>query len=250
MTQILVDLGHEDRIVGLHSYDPHAGDLAPAVGDLFQIDYEKLLTLRPTDIFIQPTIAGVPSRLTELAMAHGWGVHPYKIELRDDVLGAIDDAGRRLDDEPAAAKLRASIESHWRAIESLTAGRPRVPTLLVIGRNPMNCAGPDTFLSQMLQAAGGVNVLPASSNRYPVLDREAVVRLDPRIILSIHSTEPDESRRLELTESLRPRIRTLSDPAAVLPSSTLPRILAKMARLIHPDLAGAIDAATAEWERR
>jgi ABC-type Fe3+-hydroxamate transport system substrate-binding protein len=74
--------------------------------------------------------------------------------------------------------------------------------IYLIWKNPYMAAGTDTFINQMLIQAGFVNLLPPDS-RYPELDIQELVRLNPEVLLL--SSEPypfAEKHILELQELL------------------------------------------------
>jgi iron complex transport system substrate-binding protein len=246
MTQMLIDLGESDRIVAVGEYDPVKPVQAAVVGDLYRIDYEKLLSLRPTDVFMQPGKQGVPARLQELATKHGWKLHAFEIETRDDALRVLGETiGPAIGDPAAAQKLRHTVERQWDQLAKLTATEPRPGCLLVVGRNPVVCAGPQTFISQMLEAAGGRNVLSDAGVRYPVIDREKMLALRPEVIVWIRagvSGDVGEPRAaLGLPDGLEARVIVVDDAAALLPSTSMPRVIAQMARALHPKLTPGID---------
>ena len=77
--------------------------------------------------------------------------------------------------------------------------------------------------------------LPAGLFRLSVDDGGVTVLTDTAL-----SDAPDG---LEIAAVRHNRIVLINDPLAQLPSSSLPRIGAAMAKAIHPDLAAAIDNA-------
>jgi len=123
-----------------------------------------------------------------------------------------------------------------------------VPTLLLTSTNPLGAAGPGTFLDKMLTFAGGRNVLDASAGDYPQLSKETVVTLDPDVIVIVRGQAgdpPDELpaslAELQMRAVQEGNVRWLSDPHAMLPTTTMPRVTAKLAKVLHPDLADRID---------
>lgn len=242
-TQMLVDLGYKDGIVGVGAYDPLAGKPAAVVGDLYQLDYEKLLAIQPTHVFLQPGKSGAPGKLQELARRHQWAIYAYEVETKHDAMTALHWIGGMIGARAEARKLADDLQRRWEAIEKLTDRGGKPQTLLVIGRNPMTCAGPNTFLSQMLTAAGGINALAGSANRYPVIDKEAALKIDPQVILLVTSDESESNKTPSLPASLMERVRIVSDEQALLPSTTMVRVMGKMAVTLHPDLKMEINAA-------
>jgi len=257
ITQIIIDLGRGDAIVGVGRYDPAAGRY-PVVGDLYQMDYEKLLAVEPTDLFLQPGAEGVPPKLRQLADEGGWRIHTYEIESIADVKRAIFDGtgqgvGATLDARYQAAELTDRIDERLLAIGEAVGDRAPVRTLLLVGLNPITAAGPKTFLNEMLFFAGGVNAVTREANRYPVLDKETLAAMRPDAIVLVDADGaaepfdlPNWLTAMEMPAVSNDRVLVLSDAKALLPSSSVPRITAKLAILLHPDRAETIDQAMAD----
>jgi iron complex transport system substrate-binding protein len=60
--------------------------------------------------------------------------------------------------------------------------------LIIVGRNPAELTnliviGPGSYLAELLEIAGGANVLEGTAIAYPRISLETVVRLNPDIIL-------------------------------------------------------------------
>jgi iron complex transport system substrate-binding protein len=255
LTQMIRDLGLTDSIIAVGAFDPVAPPAAAVVGDLYQIDYEKLLALAPTHVIVQAVRQPVPPRLNELAAAHRFRVTAWPIESATDVLHILrgtpqmSSLGQVLGRPAESAALADRIEQQLAAIAAITVTDNRIPrprTLLVVGTSPLTAAGPGTLLHDMLQIAGGTNALPQAAILYPVLDRERLLALRPDVIIVVTSdgtrSAAEQEQRLNLPASLRPRILHVVDPAALLPSSTMPRIAAAIARQLHPALSDQLDA--------
>jgi iron complex transport system substrate-binding protein len=223
LTRMIADLGHADAVVAATPHDAAAPAGAPVVGDLYTINYEKLLAVRPTDILIQSTKRPLPDRLQNLAKTHNWNLWTFPLEELDDIARALapettsnsSSLGQVIGDTAAAQKLAADIATSFTA------------------------AAPGTFVDQMLQAAGGQNVLPESVILYPNLSHEHLLKLNPQIVLDITQSATDAP--LNLPSQLADRVIRLDDPDALLPSSSIARMACKLAALIHPTLQQEIN---------
>ncbi len=255
LTQMVIDLGARDRIVGVGRFDPLAGTGPAIVGDLNQYDYEKLLSLDPTVILLQPPASGVPTKMQTLAREYGWRLHAYGIDTVADAKRALYDTtgvgvGAAIGRAEQARALRERIEWQLANLGVATIEQPVADVLLVVGVGAkVTAAGPDTFLDELLSFAGGVNVLPGGINDYPQLDREKIVSLNPRVIIIAHTASSDPPQEipsiladLDVAAVRAGRVHWLVDEQALLPSTTMPRIAGKLARLLHPDLAADIQA--------
>lgn len=267
VTRMVIDLGLESSLVGAGKHDPVAPSGTAVVGDLYQIDYENLLRANPTHVFLQPGKQGVPKRLTDFARSNRWIVRGYDIETVDDAIHALyhvrdgDDSsvGAALDLEKEARSLAVVVHTRLGRLEELVAGRRVERVLLLIGNNPLTAVGPNTFLGELLEIAGGKNALVGESvTRYPVLDLERVVTLRPAVVIFVDATTGSMSSHGEkLRETLagldipavkNGSIHELVDPVALLPSTSMPRVASALAMLLHPGSAFEIESIVREHE--
>jgi ABC-type hemin transport system substrate-binding protein len=262
---MLADLGAAGRVIAVGAYDPAAPTEAAVVGDLYRIDYETLLSIRPTDIVLQinnPSAGrAVPARLTELADRHHWRIHIFKIESAADALDALYTpdkpcAGSLIDDPDQARALRQRIEHQLDQLTALTRSDRAPRVLMVVGLNPLTCVGHGTFLDRLLTCAGGVNALDQTAGTWPAVDREHLLNLAPDLIVRFDPTrgsaavathESAAPEPLNLPVGLNAPIVVIDDAKALLPSTTMTRIARRLAAAIHPELRDNVEA-LAEYE--
>ncbi len=253
ITQMIIDLGMAENIVGAGMHDPVKGESVPVVGDLFNHDYEKMLGVEPTDIFLQPGAVGVPDKLRSLADSHGWRIHEYEIETVDDVLetlsGGVMSVGSVLGVSEEAKKLRGEIEGKLERLGEALKGVERERVLILIGVEPMTGVGSGTFLDELLTIAGGVNVLDGVASHYPVLDLERLIGLGPGVIVLPGRVEggdgggeiPAVLMKIDIPAVREGRVLWLRDKCSMLPSTSMVRVAGKLAKLLHPELSETID---------
>jgi iron complex transport system substrate-binding protein len=118
--------------------------------------------------------------------------------------------------------------------------------LFLIGLDPLMAAGPGTFVDQLLDRAGGRNVLEGLNVLWPQLSLEEVVRRAPDIVIVGSTGEPDPLAALRGRPGWRevPAVRDgrvyLVDPNLVnRPGPRMDEAAATLARLIHGDAGGA-----------
>jgi iron complex transport system substrate-binding protein len=187
VTEILFELGAGQRIVGVTrfcDYPAEAKDI-PKIGGIVDTDFEAIIARRP-DLVVGTSSGADPKiarQLDEADIAYGFVrmdnlEQTYRgIEKIGDFIGAAD-RGRAL-----AAKMKARVDEVARASQpaSKQAERPRV--LMVFGRNPLVAAGPKTFGHELVELAGGDNVMGDAQTSYPKLDIEKVISLNPERII-------------------------------------------------------------------
>ena len=191
LTEIIYALGAEDRLAGVTPYCRYPPEAAekPKVGALVNMNYERLLELEPDLVLLLPGHARVSGELDRLGIPS----LTVRSDSVADILDGIRTLGHSLDLRAEADRLIQSIELQMREIreersshESGRAAPPRV--LFVIGRNPgtlqqIYVCGSGSFLDEMIEIAGAVNVLSKTASPWPVISKESIIELDPDVIL-------------------------------------------------------------------
>ncbi len=196
-TEILFALGVGDRVVGVSTYCryPPAVLALPKIGTYIKPDTEKIALLRPDLVIIEKTGSGLADRLSAL------GIRYAQIEIGslDEVYLTIRDIGAATGVPDKAAILNEQIRSGLEAIRRENAGRQKTTVLMVVGRTPglltnLIAVGPSTYLGELLQIAGGSNILNDTAIPYPHISLETIVRANPDLILDMsmmgEATEP------------------------------------------------------------
>jgi len=165
-TELLVDIGLEERLVGITKFCVHPATLKQTkkvIGGTKNINISTLLSLKPdlviankeenTQESIEAIAAFVPVWVTDIATVA-------------DALNMIKDIGKITQATNAAAALIENIEASFS--ELLLKQITPVKTAYLIWRKPYITIGGDTFISDILQKIGYENVF-ANYNRYPTI---------------------------------------------------------------------------------
>ncbi len=259
LSQMIIDLGLGEQLVGVASFDDAAPHGLPVVGNFLEVNTERLLALRPTHVLTMAGQKGVPDQLYALQKQLGfqlgaWDYPPHVHEAMDVLWQEGQPSVGSVLERPEQAKaLRARTLAQLEALQKLTADQVRPRVLLVLGVGPVMACGPGTVFNDLLvDYVGGVNAAEEASITAPVYDREKLLLLQPEVILLLEPNAPPlgdlatddrlrEFRGLDLPAVQAGRIALLNDPLVYLPTTTLPRVAAAMARAIHPQLADKID---------
>jgi len=185
-TEILFALGAGGRIVGDTQYDTyppeaanitHVGGFADTLGN---IDIESIVNVTPDLIICEDAIS-------EKAVNQLTGMGYPVIVLKNSNISMIESnirlIGQATDTSSNATALVNGMESQFSAIRARTAGltdaqRPSV--LFMAGYlqgQEIYVYGKDTFGDELVQMAGGKNVVTQSG--YPVISPEAIISADP-----------------------------------------------------------------------
>ncbi len=232
ITKALEDLGLGSSIVGCTRFCDLEGVLV--VGDLYDVDHERLVQIHPTHVLIQPPSTGADPGLLALAKEHGWIVGQWRLDTVEDVLAMISGIQELMPDPDGSIK-RTAGELGLRIQESLKPisafnGCGRI--LLVENVDPVLVFGRNTYLSEVLETLGGTNAV--NIDGYPELNLEDIVRINPDAVVFVSARATGRPIRdllgpigtLEISAVQRQRLALLACPDALMPSSGIPEVVA------------------------
>lgn len=197
LTESLFAIGADSLVAGVTTvcnYPPQAA-ARPAVGDLLAPDVERILALRP-DLVLMSVEGNTHATFAKLERV-GLRIFVSNPRSIDGVCKALRDLGEITGRDSAAARY---VDSVRQVARRLRADRPEHPPslLLLIGTQPIMAAGGSTFLNEIIELAGARNAAADVPGNYPTLNREAVLRMDPAILLfpdDMHAGAADMAAR-------------------------------------------------------
>lgn len=197
-TEMLFVMGAGDRIAGVSNYDRFPPDVArlPKVGGLLDPDVERLLSLKPDLVIVYDTQTDLKRQLERARIPMFGYVHRGL----PDITETMRALGERIGMKAAAFAAAARIEQHLAAIRARVAGRPRPKTLLVFGRESgtlrhIDASGGYGFLHDLLELAGGSDVLADLHRQSVDMSTEMILTRAPEVILELHygdSLKPEQ----------------------------------------------------------
>lgn len=255
-TDLLLAMGCGDVLAAVSNYDQQRAETShlPRVGDYQSIDWERLGLVRPTLLIVQMAPQRVPAGMRQRSQAIGARLLNIQIERLGDVSAAIRAIGDAVGRPDRAQALADDLARRLNILRTRTAGLPRVPTLLVVSDDGLSVAGPQTFLDDLLEIAGGANVAGRLAARYPAIDREMLLSLRPEAVIQLlPSASPamvEQARRHWKALPALPavsagRVHILTDWYLLLPGSHVADVAAKFAEILHGDAGGAACPASA-----
>jgi iron complex transport system substrate-binding protein len=202
ITETLFALGVGDRVVGVSrfsNYPPQVQKL-PKVGSYIHPDAEAIARLIPDLVVLESKSNG--DDLTErLAALHIPFVEVPYLRL-EDIYAGIELIGKAAGVPDRAAGLIAQIKGSLGAIQSKARAMRSPRVLMIVDRqqgtlNNLIAIGPDNYVNQILEIAGGINVLAKPGMpQYPHISLETVLRENPDVIIDLSGTqETEEARR-------------------------------------------------------
>ncbi|HEY3741841.1 MAG TPA: cobalamin-binding protein [Bryobacteraceae bacterium] len=186
ITETLFALGAGDRVVGVSTYCryPPAVLSLPKIGTYTNPDPEKIAWLRPDLVILQKPAGALAERLSALGIAH----LEIQVGSLAEVYSMIRDVGVAVGVPDRADNLNVGIRTRLDAFRADGRGSHKPTVLMLVGRTPglltnLIAVGPSAYLGELLEIAGGANVLTETAISYPHISLETVVRLNPDVIL-------------------------------------------------------------------
>lgn len=181
ITELLVDLGLEDELVGVTKFCVHPDGLKKnktIIGGTKNILLDKVRALKP-DLVIANKEENEKHAVLELQKEI-----PVWVSDVHDLLGAIsmiEGIGKITGRSPEAKQLVVEIMKRFDGLLPYKG-----TAIYLIWDNPMMAVGKDTFIADMMHWAGFENAV--HSTRYPEMTKKQLKALDPAFLLL--SSEP------------------------------------------------------------
>ena len=245
ITETLYAIGAGEQIVGVTEfcdYPPEAKS-KPKVG-YARPNLETIVSLRP-DLVLAPAEF---IRVHILAKLEQLKVTVYVMEARslEDIVSHTQTIGKMLARSEGATSLTEEMRERVKEVKSRTKNLSRPRVLYVLNSDPLITVGPESFIHQLIEMAGGSNVAAGAPTAYPRLSMEEVLSKDPELILfpvgvAEGIPEHEQQRWKRWTTMTAVKQGRLAQIPADLLNRPGPRIvegLERLARIIHPEAFG------------
>ena len=193
-TELVVDLGLEEQLVGITKFCVHPEHLRRSktvVGGTKQIHVDRIADLQP-DIIIANKEENTEELVRELS-----GICPVwvsDIATLDQALEMIRLLGELFARSGQASSLILDIEEGFKSLEEKMLNREKLKAVYLIWNNPLMAAGKGTFIDHLLQRCGFENLI--SEIRYPEVTYAELKQAD----IVLLSSEPFPFKALHAEE--------------------------------------------------
>lgn len=183
-TEVLFALGAGDRLVGRSRWDqwPSAARAIPEVGDAIRPSVERIIAARPDLVVLY---ASGDNRAAASALAEaGVRVVALRIDRIADFERSVRTLGTLTGRDSAAAVAVDSLRRSLDAVRAALRGAVRPRVFLHVWDNPLMAIGGGSYLSELVEIAGGRNVYGDLAEPSPQVSFEDLLRRDPDAILA------------------------------------------------------------------
>jgi iron complex transport system substrate-binding protein len=247
---MLFVMGAGDRIAGVSDYDRFPPEVSkfPKVGGLIDPNVERVISLRPDLVIVYDT----QTDLTQQLARAGIPIFRYVHRGLPDITETLRALGERIGSKAAADAAAARIESQLAAVRARVAGRPRPTTLLVFGRDAgalrhIDASGGYGFLHDVLELAGGKDVLGDLKQQSVDVSTEMILRRAPEAIIELHYGESLQPERMDDERKVwnalpsvpavkNNRVFILRGDEFVVPGPRIVVAAERFAQILHPEV--------------
>jgi iron complex transport system substrate-binding protein len=196
ITETLFALGLGGQVVGVTRYCLYPPEAAERtrVGGFLDPNYEVLLALHPDLVLLTPFHRELWPELDRLGLRYEI-IRPATVE---DIRESFLKLGALWGREAPAQTLVSALDARLDGLKRRAAGRPRLRVLMTTGRemhagtlSETYAVSSGSFLSDLLQIAGGDNCVTGEIAEYPALSAEGILQLNPDVIIEFGQEDSD-----------------------------------------------------------
>jgi iron complex transport system substrate-binding protein len=238
-TEIVYAIGAGGRVVGRTTWDtyPDSARLAPDLGPGLRPNVEAIIAAKPDLVLLY---ASADNRGAAQALrAAGLRTLTLRIDKIADFARATRLIGRATGDSARAESVIDSVQATIARVRRAVASAARPTVAWRLYDAPLLVAGGGSFLSELIDIAGGRNVYADLKDPSPQVSLEDLVRRDPDLLLG----GPDAATRLagqlpwRAVRAVREGHLVSPDTALIgRPAVRLGEAAVSIAHLLHPEL--------------
>ena len=242
ITEFLFALGAGSRVVGVDDFsdEPAAAAQLEKVGGI-KVNFEKVVSLRPDLVLSVKFSDGTIEKLASAGLL----VLVVDPQSAGDVARTAILLGRAVgsDGETMARDIQKRVDD----VRSKTASATTKPRVYheIDASDPTKIftVGPGSYIHDLIEIAGGVNIAAKATSAYPQLSAEEILRSDPEIIVlaaADYSAKPDQVAARAgwsaISAVKNKRIVTIAPNLINRPGPRVGEAAEAYAKLVHPEL--------------
>jgi iron complex transport system substrate-binding protein len=242
-TEIIFAIGRGNRLIGRTTWDlfPDSAKLIANMGDGIRPNVEVVLAAKPTLVVLY---ASTDNRAAADAFKRaGVPVVAIKVDRISDFERLTRQLGATLGVSDRAATVVDSVKATLEKVRTAVQGSERPSVVWPLYDAPVYVVGKGSFLSELLEIAGGTNVFADMEKPSPEVTIEEIAHRNPQLVM----TTPSGSMRM-LSAPTWQSVRAVREKKVVLvdtilvtrPTVTLGMAAVSLARLLHPDRASKL----------
>lgn len=242
LTETIYAVGAGDRLVGNTTFCNYPAEAknVTKVGDTMQPDIERVLALKPQLVLV--STASQLQAFTRQLDEHGIAVFVTDPHDLAGVMKSIRTVGELLNQSTTANDLLIWLQSRIDHVERSVEKRPRVSVFFQLSGQPLYTAGRQSFVTDLIERAGGHSVTADLNEAWPKLSDETALASQPEAIVMLSGEAMGASANKGVASALRNspaakagRVFVIDGDLLTRPGPRLVDGLEKMAYALHPE---------------
>jgi len=199
VTEIIVGLGATDLLVGVSDYcSLPDGKALPKCGGVMNANFERILAQQPTHLLL----LGRMEKVDRFAKEHGIRPVSVNVDSFADLLREIRGISTLVDRQEAADRMIRDLQAELERVRSRSATLPKYRCLISLGNEGgtlkrIMSVGGSSFLSEMLEVAGGSSLFPEQKQPYFAASLESVVAMQPEVIFDLRPGKSFDKEQIQ-----------------------------------------------------
>ena len=237
LTEIVFAVGAGDKLAGRTSYDnfPPEAQKIQTVGDTLNPNIENIIALRP-EIVLVSTASQIETFTGQLE-SQNIAVFVTNPNSLDDIYKSVFQIGEIFGRTEKAREVVEELKMRVAGVEARINKDKDVKAFLQISKEPLFTIGKDSFLTDLIDRAGGISVTKDVATAYPKLSKETAFVLNPDVIILSESEDNLEPNEVFKNSQAVKNGRVFKINADII-SRPGPRIVdafEQIARMLHPE---------------
>ncbi len=195
VTENIFAVGAGSKLVGVTSFCnyPEEAKKIQKIGDTMNPNMETIIALKPQIVFV--STASQIENFTKQLEQQNIAVFVTNPKNLDEILKNLRQLGDIFGTERQTGELLNNLQVRIMEIDENVRDKSKVKTFVQISKEPLFTIGKDSFLTEIIERAGGTSVTKTVETAYPKLSKETALALNPDAIIlsdSEDNREPNE----------------------------------------------------------
>lgn len=195
LTENIFAVGAGSKLVGVTTFCdyPAEAEKVQKIGDTINPNIETIISLKPQIVFV--STASQIENFTRTLEERGIKVFITAPNDFEGILRNLKQMGDVLGTAETAEKLIVDLQTRVKSVEDKIKDRPKKKVFVQIAKEPLFTIGKDSFITEIIERAGGESATKEIAQAYPKFSKETALALNPAAIIlseSPDNTEPNE----------------------------------------------------------
>lgn len=237
LTEITFVVGAGERLVGVTSYCdyPSEAQEIQKIGDTLTPNIENIIALKPQIILV--STASQMENFTRTLDAQNIAYFVTNPNSLDDIYKTIYQIGEIFGENERANQTVDKMKRRVADVETRTTSSTSVKVFVQIDKNSLYTIGKDSFITDLINRAGGESLTKDLTTAYPKISKETALALNPeRIILSESENNREPNEVFVNSPAVKNgKVFTVNADLLSRPGPRIVDGLEKIARALHPE---------------